>query len=91
MTALAVTTVGQVVGAGTELMRIVPDDGDLEVEAYLRNRDIGFVHVGQEAIVKVDSFPFTRYGSIDADVLRVGTDAIPEPEAAQRELDPTRS
>ena len=44
-------------------MRIVPHDSKLEIEAYLPNRDIGFVSVGQEAVVKLESFPLTRYGS----------------------------
>jgi hemolysin D len=89
--ALAVTTVGQVVGPGMELMRVVPDDAGLEIEAYLLNRDIGFVHPGQTAVVKIESFPFTRYGTIDADVIRVSTDAIPEPDASQSEANPTKS
>lgn len=89
VTALAVTTVGQVVGSGMELMRIVPDSEDLEIEAYLMNRDIGFVNPGQSAIVKLDSFPFTQYGSLDGQVIRVSTDAIPAPDATQTEGDPT--
>ena len=83
--ALTVTTVGQVVTTGQDLMRVVPDGGALEIEVYLPNKDIGFVHLDQEAIVKVESFPFTRYGTIDARVSRIATDAIPEPDAAQIE------
>ena len=83
--ALTVTTVGQVVTTGQDLMRVVPDGGALEIEVYLPNKDIGFVHLDQEAIVKVESFPFTRYGTIDARVTRIATDAIPEPDAAQIE------
>src|SRR5271156_4155831 len=62
-------------------MRIVPEDSGLEIQAYVRNRDIGFVSVGQEAVVKVESFPFTRYGAIKAHVTRIAKDAIPEPDA----------
>ena len=57
-----ITNVGQVVTSGQEIMRIVPEDSGLEIQAYVRNRDIGFVSVGQEAVVKIESFPFTRYG-----------------------------
>ena len=88
---LTVTSVGQVVMAGEELMRVVPDSGGFEIECYLPNKDIGFVAVGQEAVVKIDSFPFTRYGALTAKVSRVGADAIPEPDAAQRESDPAKS
>ena len=87
----AVTTAGQVVTAGEELMRIVPDDTTLEIEAYLPNKDVGFVKVGQKAVVKIESFTFTRYGTVDAVVTRVARDAIPEPDASQLEGDPSRS
>jgi hemolysin D len=84
------TTVGQIVSSGEELMRIVPSGATLEIECYLPNKDIGFVKEGQQAIVKVESFPFTRYGTIEAKVTRVARDAIPEPDADQQEKDPTQ-
>ena len=85
-----ITNVGQVVTSGQEIMRIVPQDSKLEIEAYVLNRDIGFVHIGQEAIVKIESFPFTRYGSIRAHVARIAKDAIPSPDASAIEGDPAR-
>jgi hemolysin D len=85
-----ITNVGQVVASGQEIMRIVPEDSGLEIQAYVRNRDIGFVTLGQEAVVKVESFPFTRYGTIKAHVTRIAKDAIPEPDADAIEGDPTR-
>ena len=85
-----ITNVGQVVASGQEVMRIVPEDSGLEIEAYVRNRDIGFVSVGQEAVVKVESFPYTRYGAIYAHVVRIAKDAIPEPDAQAIEGDPAR-
>lgn len=83
--ASAITTVGQVVSAGSELMRIVPGNASLEIEAYLPNHDIGFVAAGQPAVIKIEAFPFTRYGTIEGRVERVATDAIPEPDAQQLE------
>jgi hemolysin D len=83
-----ITNVGQVVTVGQEVMRIVPDDSKLELRVYVLNTDIGFVKVGQQAVVKVQSFPFTRYGTINATVTNVATDAIPEPDAAQLEGNP---
>ena len=85
-----ITNVGQVVASGQEVMRIVPEDTGLEIQAYVRNRDIGFVSVGQDAVVKVESFPFTRYGVLHAHVTRIAKDAIPEPDANAIEGDPTR-
>lgn len=88
---LSVTTLGQVVSPSEEIMRIVPDGTGLEIEAYLENKDIGFVEPGQAAIVKIESFPFTRYGVLDATVLRVAHDAIPEPDAQTVEGNPAKT
>ena len=73
---LAVTSSGQVVTGGQQLMSIVPRGVDLEIEAVVLNEDIGFVELGQEAILKVEAFPFTRYGTLSGRVIRVSTDAI---------------
>lgn len=80
-----VTTVGQVVTSGEEVMRIVPDDSGLELQVYVLNSDIGFVKKGQEATVKIQSFPFTRYGTLTARVSNVATDSIPEADASRLE------
>jgi hemolysin D len=89
--ALNIFTIGQVVMAGQEIMRIVPSDAKLEVEAYLPNKDIGFVELGQEVTVKVESFPFTRYGMLTGHVSHLAHDAIPLPEASQIEGNPAQS
>jgi hemolysin D len=80
-----VTTIGQVVTSGEEVMRIVPDDSSLELQVYVLNTDIGFVRKDQEAIVKIQSFPFTRYGTLTARVSNVATDSIPEADANRLE------
>ena len=88
---LTVTTVGQVVSSGEQIMQVVPAGSALEIECYLPNGDSGFVKPGQSAIVKIESFPFTDYGTIDAHVVRVARDAIPQVEAEQREENPVQS
>ncbi len=80
---LAVHTVGAVVTTAQELMVIVPQDGALEVEAVLENKDIGFVHIGQTAEIKVDTFPFTKYGTIAGRIVDLSRDAVAD---AQRGL-----
>jgi hemolysin D len=57
-------------------MQIVPVDKKLEVEAWVQNKDIGFVHEGQVAEVKVETFPFTKYGTIDAEIENLSNDAV---------------
>ena len=73
---LAVHTVGGVVTPAQQLAVIVPSDAMLEVEAMISNRDIGFVHVGQSAQIKIDTFNFTRYGLLHGQVLSMSQDAI---------------
>jgi len=73
---LAVHTVGGVVTPAQALAVVVPSESQLEIEAMLSNRDIGFVHPGQKAEIKIDTFNFTRYGLLHGDVLTVSTDAI---------------
>jgi len=78
---LAVTTIGQVVSVGQILMTIVPGDRPLEIQVLVQNQDIGFVHAGQPAVVKIDAFPFTRYGTIEGRVVNVSGDAVDMREA----------
>lgn len=73
---LAVRTIGGVVTEAQPLMVIVPKDDVVEVEAFLENQDIGFVNEDQEAEVKVQTFPYTKYGTIHAVVTSVSDDAI---------------
>jgi hemolysin D len=73
---LAVHTVGGVVTPAQALLVIVPADSHLEIEAMVSNRDVGFVHVGQDVQIKVDTFNFTRYGLIRGHVVSLSQDAI---------------
>jgi hemolysin D len=73
---LAVHTIGGVVTPAQALLVVVPSDSHLEIEAMVSNRDIGFVQVGQDVEIEVDTFNFTRYGLLHGTVLNVSQDAI---------------
>lgn len=73
---LSVHTIGGVVTPAQQLAVVVPSDAALEVEAMISNRDIGFVHAGQDAQIKVETFNFTRYGLLHGKVLNVSEDAV---------------
>lgn len=73
---LTVHTVGGVVPAAQPLMQIVPQENGVEVEAFMENKDVGFVEEGQRAEVKIDAFEYTKYGTISAKVTHVSRDAI---------------
>jgi hemolysin D len=73
---LVVHTVGGVVSPAQAVLVVVPDDAGLVVEAQVANKDVGFVHAGQAAEVKVEAFTFTRYGLIHGIVVGVSRDAV---------------
>jgi hemolysin D len=74
---LAVFTVGGIVTPAQELMKIAPTGRTVEVEAWVENKDIGFVYPEQTAEIKLESFPFTRYGTIEGKVITLSDDAVP--------------
>jgi hemolysin D len=81
---LAIHTIGGVVTPAQQLMMIVPADSHLEAEAMVSNRDIGFVHAGETAEIKIDTFNFTRYGLLHGEVLDVSQDAIVRDKPADK-------
>jgi hemolysin D len=86
-----VTTVGQVVTTGQQLAVITPNGGRLQVEALVANLDIGFVKPGQPAIVKIDAFPFTRFGVLHGNVVKIAPSAIDEQDAKRALANATAS
>ncbi|WP_175813723.1 HlyD family type I secretion periplasmic adaptor subunit [Burkholderia contaminans] len=74
---LKIYTLGGIAMAASPVMEIVPDD-TLEVEANIENKDIGFVKIGQPAVVKIEAFPYMRYGFLHGTVETVSNDAVPD-------------
>ena len=70
-----VSTLGAVVTPAQPLVTIVPVGTSLTVEAMLSNNDVGFVKVGQSAEIKVDTFPFQKYGTIQGTLVWISPDA----------------
>jgi hemolysin D len=75
---LALHTIGGVVEPAKPLMVIVPSQDGLKVEARVLNKDVGFIHEGQEVAVKLEAFPFTRYGTVPGVVRHISRDAEPD-------------
>ncbi|MBI5419139.1 MAG: HlyD family efflux transporter periplasmic adaptor subunit, partial [Deltaproteobacteria bacterium] len=73
---LAMYTIGGIVKPAQDIVSIVPDGTPLIVEAMVLNKDVGFVKVGQEAEVKLDAFPFQKYGTIRGKILHISPDAV---------------
>ena len=73
---LAIYTIGAVIEAGTQVLTVVPADTPLEIEAVILNKDIGFIEVGQLAEIKLEAFPFTRYGVLDGEIISISNDVV---------------
>ncbi|HET6466833.1 MAG TPA: HlyD family type I secretion periplasmic adaptor subunit [Geminicoccaceae bacterium] len=76
---LQVAAPGQAFGPNDPLMKLVPADEGMVVEARVRNEDIGRLRVGMPATVKVRAYDYLRFGSLAGRVLKIATDATPEP------------
>ena len=72
----SVHTVGGVVEASKPIMLVVPKDCLLVAEVNILNKDIAFVKVGQDVSIKLEAFPFTKFGTVRGRVESVGMDAI---------------
>lgn len=73
---LAVHSVGGVVTSAQPLMIVVPDSPTVTAEVTIANQDIGFVNAGQMAAVKLETFSYTKYGTVEARVDVVTADAV---------------
>jgi HlyD family secretion protein len=64
------------VQSGEELLSILPDGEQLSLEVKVLNRDIGFIREGMKAKVKMATFPFQEFGTIEGTVAQVSPNAI---------------
>lgn len=73
---LYVSTIGEVVAPGSKVIDLVPVGGQLSILAYMKPADIGFIHPGQKAMIKVSAYDFSIYGGLQAEVKTIGADSI---------------
>jgi hemolysin D len=83
---LQINTPGAVVQAGQAILGLVPDLEPLRIEAWVPNRDIGFLRVGQLASIKVHAFPFTRHGTVPGELEFISHDAVRDDRFGARYL-----
>lgn len=69
-------TKGGVVETAKPIMNIVPENYKLEAQVMILNKDIGFVRPEQDVEIKIDSFPFTKYGTLKGKVRNISGDAV---------------
>lgn len=83
---LATHTSGTVVQPGTVLASLVPQGEPLQIEAWVSNEDIGFVHPGQSVKLKFAAYSFQKYGMGRGVVEHVSADSQSEEEARDRAM-----
>ena len=71
--------IDSVIREGERILTIVPQKG-LRAQVYVPNKDIGFVKPGQAARIRVDAFPYSRYGELSGEVTQIGANSL-EPDA----------
>lgn len=84
---LAVHTAGGVVTPAQVLLVVVPEQAHVTAEVTLENKDVGFVSEGQSAEIKLETFPYTRYGTVPAIVTTITADAVMKEPSAQPSKD----
>lgn len=85
---LAIHTTGGVVTPAQVLLVVVPEQAHVTADVTLENKDVGFVNLGQTAEIKLETFPYTRYGTVSAKVTTITADAVmQEPGRSQPDKD----
>lgn len=73
---LLVHTIGSAVNSGDQLITIIPNNEKLIAKANVLNKDIGFLNLGQNVAIKVETFNFQKYGKIDGNLTHIANDSI---------------
>ena len=61
---ISINTIGETVTSAQELVTIVPDDTPVEMVCYVKNMDIADIEVGMEAEIKLEAYPYNKYGTV---------------------------
>lgn len=80
---LEIHTQGAVVQAAETLLSVVPEGTPMEIEAWMENKDIGFVHPEQDVEVKVEAFNFQKFGVLHGKVREISADSIEDKQRGQ--------
>lgn len=75
-----ISTVGQVINSGQKIMDIAPLNSKLIIEAKVVPADIGFIHIGQKATVRISAYEFSTHGGLNARVTHISSDTIIDSE-----------
>ncbi|WP_171023789.1 HlyD family type I secretion periplasmic adaptor subunit [Mannheimia varigena] len=89
---IRINTVGGVVQAGQDILEIVPLDDTLIVQAYISPKDVAFIRVGQEALIKVSAYDYAIYGGLEGKVVLLSPDTLQDDRRpSELKLNPEQS
>jgi len=74
---IADRSVGSVLREAETLITLVPDDADLYVEANIPSRDVSYVKVGNAVSVKLEAYPYQRYGTLTGRLYVISAASVP--------------
>ena len=77
---IRITTQGGVVGGGQPIMEIIPIDATILIEARVPPTDVGFVQIGQRAIVKIAGYDYNVNGGLEGRIETVSADTLGDNE-----------
>ena len=75
---ITVNTIGGVVRPGEDIIKIVPMDDQLIVEAKIRPSDRAFIFPGQQAVIKLTAYDFSIYGGLEGELIDISADTVEE-------------
>ena len=77
---ISTNTIGGVVRPGEDIIKIVPKDDQLIVEAKVRPSDRAFIFPGQKAVIKLTAYDFSIYGGLNGELVDISADTIEDEE-----------
>jgi HlyD family secretion protein len=66
---------GSVLREAETLMTLVPDTADLYIEANVASRDISYLKLGDSVRIKLESYPFQRFGTLNGTLTVISPDS----------------
>ncbi len=79
---IRINTIGGVISAGQDIMEIVPFDDELIIEAYISPRDVGYVSIGMDAVVKLTAYDYAIYGGLTGKVILLSPSTLRDEKRA---------
>lgn len=65
---IAINNIGETVTSAQQIATIVPADSSIEMVCYVKNMDIADIEVGMEAEIKLEAYPYNKYGTVKGTV-----------------------